>query len=431
MEPIESRNDPSRPLFSRGFFSLLATQFLGAANDNILKQVLIFMVSTGGLWNNPLGRQGLGTQGGQALIGLCLTIPFIFLSGLAGQVADRFSKRTVMLLVKVAELPICLIAAAGFYFQEMWLAIGAMVAMGAQSAFYGPAKFGVIPELVPDRHLSRANGLMNMFTNIAVILGSVAAGPISDTYWNKPTESGHGEVGIAWIPGIALLCVAIFGLCTSTIMPRLIPAQPKLRFRANPFATYWQSLREMSEGPLLTVALAWATFYMVSMIALMIVSEYKDMLGISYQQNAYILGVLGIAVAIGSVICGVASGDHIEPRFIPFGAGGMTFFLFLLGTVLPEYYSVCVLVAGVGFSAGFYIVPLQALLQHLSPNDERGRFLATANALSFVFVSLGSIVFWIASSQLGMAPNRIYLIAAGIAGIGSAIGIIRLRQILR
>lgn len=414
---------PRGRLLNRAFASLLVTQFLGAGNDNILKQVLVFMVATDGLWGHPFGRQGLG-NGGQSIVGLCLTLPFIFLSGFAGQIADRYSKRTVMLGVKLMEIPICLVAALGFYWGELWLAVAGMVLMGVHSSFFGPAKFGVVPELVAPHDLSRANGLLNMLTNVAIIVGSLVAGPIADQYY----DAKLGAITAPWIPGLAMLVTAVCGIVAILAMPRLSVAQPNLRFCWNPFATYVTAIVEMSKGPLLTATLAWSTFYMISMIAFMILPEYKGILEISYQAMSYLFGILGISVAASSLVCGFVSGDHIRPQLIPLGAAGMTVSLLLLGILTPEYYSVCILVAGVGLSAGFYVVPLQALLQYLSPADERGRFMATANALSFSFVSAGAVVYWIASHF--MSPNRVHLIAGGIALIGTLIGFLRLRTLL-
>ena len=119
-------------LFKRGFLSLIAAQFFGAMNDNMLKGVLTFMVIDGA-WAGQLGA------GGQGIVGVCFTVPFILLSGFAGQIADRHSKRTVTWWVKAAEIPIAIIAAVGFYTQNLWITLLAMVALTCQSSFFGPA----------------------------------------------------------------------------------------------------------------------------------------------------------------------------------------------------------------------------------------------------------------------------------------------------
>jgi len=411
-------------LFRRGFVALLITQFFGAANDNILKQVLTFMVATG-LWASALG------EGGQAYVALCLTLPFILFSGFAGQVADRYSKRTVMVGVKFAELPIALLAGAGLWMQNLWITLAAFLLLAIQSTFFGPAKYGVIPELVESGDLSRANGVINMLTNIAIIFGVTAAGPVTDLYFPKPDRvTGETAAAVLWAPGALLLGLAVLGWAAVWLLPRLKPAAPQLRYRLNPLATYGPALKAMARGPLIIIALAWAFFYMIGMMALLILPEYESILGITYRENGYLLGLLGVAIGIGSLLAGWISGRHIKPGLIPIGAVGMTVSFFLLGIVPPRFWSVGALLFLTGGFAGFYIVPLQALLQRLSPEAERGRFLGTANALSFCFSSLGAVVYWLADRG-GLEPNRIFLVCAVLAAVGTGGALLRLSGYIR
>jgi MFS family permease len=440
---------------TRGFVSLLGVSFFGAANDNILKQVLTFMVATG-IWAGSLG------EGSQGIVGLCLTVPFILLSGYGGQLSDKFSKRTVILWVKIAEVPIAITACVGLAFGNLWLSLGGLLLLAIQSSFYGPAKFGVIPDLVDDQRLSQANGLINMLTNIAVILGSLAAGPLSDLYapakpvppttlvramehpigdvvpQDLPVDADLAAAAVApaekssgnkWVPGIALVTVALLGLlCVSTFPPQGA-RDPQLKFNYNPFYTYVQTFREL-DTPLMTVMFSWSGFYMIGMMALLIIPEYQVILGIDYTQTSYLVGTLGVAVAIGSVTAGLLSGKQIRPYFIPFGAIGMTVCFALMGTLTPSYLLVTSLIFLTGFFAGFYIIPLQSLLQLLSPEDERGRFFGTANALSFVFSTLGSLLYWALTGALGIPANRVPLACALIAMIGTVIGMIQLNRIM-
>jgi MFS family permease len=411
-------------LFRRGFLSLIVTQFFGAANDNILKQVLIYMVTTG-VWSGMLGR------GGQAYVALCLTVPFIVLSGYAGQFADRRSKRTVALLVKVVEVPIAIVAFVGLYLQILWITIAALLLLAIQSTFFGPAKYGMIPELVEEGDLSRANGLLNMMTNIAIIVGTLAAGPLSDAYFPRAQAGIPPDQAMLWLPGTALILVALAGLAASLFLPRLKAMDPALRYNPNPFSIYIVALREMARTPLLMVALAWGFFYMIGMTAILILPEYESVLNISFTKTSYLIGVLGVAIGVGSVLAGWISGHHIQPRLIPVGAVGMTVFFVLLGAVPPEFWSVAAMLLGAGIFAGFYIVPLQALLQKLSPGDERGRFLGTANALSFVFSTVGALIYWAAVNVLALPPNRVFVAVAVLSALGTGYMVWRLRGKLR
>ena len=168
----DSTVNPIEPK-KRGLSALLVAQFMGAANDNILKTLLSFAVVRG-MWGGELG------EGGQGLVALCLFVPFILFSGWAGPLADRLSKRTVAIWMKVVELPLALTAGVGFITNNLWLTITAMVLLATQSTFFSPAKYGMIPEIVREDRVSRANGILNMTTNIAVITGMLVAGIVSD-----------------------------------------------------------------------------------------------------------------------------------------------------------------------------------------------------------------------------------------------------------
>lgn len=411
-------------LRGRGFVSLLFIQAMGAVNDNILKQFLTFMVATGGVW----AAGGLG-EGGQSVVALCLAVPFIVLSGFAGQYADRYSKQRVIFWVKVAEVPIAFLAFAGTLLGNLWVTLFALVLLSVQSVFFGPAKYGVIPELVDEDDLSRANGLINMLTNIAIIAGSFAAGPLSDLYW--PTEESIVKVPepVLWAPGAALVLVALLGLAGTRFMPSLEPANPQLPIRMDLFSSHRQTFKDISR-PLLTVMFSWSGFYLIAALALLILPEYKNILEISYLKASLLVAMLGVSIGIGSGMVGLVSGKHIRPTFIPVGAIGMGACFTLLGLLTPTFFNVALLIFCIGFFAGFYIVPLQALLQYLSPEDERGRFFGTANALSFCFISLASGLYWVLVNRLQMPPNRVHLVCAGLAIVGTAIGIVQMRRVM-
>ncbi len=422
-QPRKARN--GRKLLGRGFSSLLLTQSLGAANDNILKQVLIFMV-TEGLWKNALGT------GGQSFIALCLTLPFVLLSGYAGQLNDRISKQRVAVWMKIAEIPIVAVAGIGLWMGELYITLFAFIAMSIQSTVFSPAKYGMIPELVKSTELSRANGMINMLTNIAIIVGTMIAGPVSDRYY--PTKIGAGGVKpppVLWLPFAVLVAFAIAGVVAVLFLPKLKSQNEKLKFEINPFATYWHSIREMSRGPILLVAVSWSYFYLIGMMSILLVPEYKGLLNITYTEASYLLGVLAVSIGVGSALAGLLSGDHIEPRLVPAGAVGLTLFLLLLGVVPPNKSNVAFFLGGAGISAGLYLVPLQALLQELSPDAARGRYLGAANAMSSIFMSVGAGVVWLARRPLHLEANRAFLVCAGFSAISAVVMFWRLRVMTR
>jgi len=236
-----------------------------------------------------------------------------------------------------------------------------------------------------------------------------------------------------------MLALAAAGLFAVLFLVRLEPGDKNLKYNLNPFAIYISAIREMSKSPLLMVMLAWGYFYLLAGLALLIIPEYTIVLKIDRAEASVLLGVLGAAIGLGSVTAGLISGHRIEPRLIPIGALGLTVFFILLGTVPPSLpalepkirvvvSSVSGFIFGAGFFAGFYIIPLQAMLQKLSPDSERGRFLGTANAISFAFLAIGSLLFWIIKPLFIDNPQRIFLVSAALMLVGAAFFFVKLRH---
>ena len=380
-----------------------------------------------GAWAGTLG------DGGQGIVGICFTIPFILLSGFAGQIADRFSKRTVTMWVKLIEIPIAIVAGIGFWTGNLYLTLAALIALTCQSSFFGPAKYGMIPELVEDSDLSRANGTINMMTNIAVIVGTLLSGFVSDQY--SPQDESTGTL---WMPLAVLTLISIAGLIAAYFLTPLEPGDRNLRFDLNPFTTYFDAIIEMRKSHLFMVMMAWGYFYLLAGIALFIVPEYTVVLNIDRTEASVLMGILGIAIGIGSAVAGIISGDQIRPKLIPIGAAGLIVFFALLGLVPPSlsgeqtmtrvaFSNVSFFIFGAGFFAGFYIIPLQALLQKLSPDDERGRFLGTANAVSFAFLTVAALLYWWIRPWFGDKPQNIFWLSSLLMAIGAAFFLWQLR----
>ena len=188
----------------------------------------------------------------------------------------------------------------------------------------------------------------------------------------------------------------------------------------------------MSKTRLLLVMLAWGYFYLLAGIALFILPEYTLVLGIDRASASVLMGVLGVSVGVGCAVAGAISGDAIRPKLVPWGAAGLTVFFALLGVVPPSLgfgdgmaavatSNVAGLVTGAGLAAGFYIVPLQALLQKLSPDDQRGRYLGTANAVSFAFMTLAAGLYFVIRPIFGNHPERIFVLCAALMAAGAGV----------
>ena len=187
----------------------------------------------------------------------------------------------------------------------------------------------------------------------------------------------------------------------------------------------------MAGSSLLLVVAAWAFFYLIGSMALLILPTYSTVLGIDFTQTGYLLGLMAISIGVGSAAAGLISGHHIEPRLVPVGAIGMTIFFLLLGTLTPTYTTTAIFIGGAGAFAGLFVIPLQALIQKLAPSDERGRFIGTANGISFTAIGLGSVVYILAERLLGLQPTesyRLFLVVGVLAAIGSGAILILLRR---
>ncbi|MBS0203339.1 MAG: MFS transporter [Planctomycetes bacterium] len=400
---------PPRVNSQLGLLSLNVTQFCGAANDNILKQVVVFGVAAGGIWAEQLG------EGAQAIGSLCLAVPFVLFSGFAGQFSDRYSKRDVCVLVKLWEVVIALLALAGLWLVNLWLVLGSLILIATQSAFFGPAKYGILPEILEHRMLSRANGTINMFTYIAVILGCAIGGPLYDAYAPDPAKFPNAEP-VLWLPGLVVLIVGIIGTAAAFGIPRLTARNPGLKIRVQLFRPYLETWREIAGTPLVHVLAAWSYFYfIVGGVAMLILPDYKELLQVSATQAALLMAILGIAIGVGDFAAGRISGHAVRPGLIPIGAIGTTAMYFVLGIIPLNFALVATCLAITGFLAGFYMVPLQTMTQTLSTEEQRGRVLGLWSCLSFVSIILGNVLFLVIK-RTGMESHRVFLVC-GVLGL--------------
>ena len=405
---LNQRNSPSE---KRGLSALLAAQFLGAANDNILKTLLSFAV-VGGIWKGDLG------EGGQGLVALCLFVPFILFSGWAGPLADRMSKRTIAVWMKIAELPLAVTAGIGFIVGDLWITVTAMVLLATQSTFFSPAKYGMIPEIVREDRVSRANGILNMTTNIAVIVGMIVAGMVSDGLAHGENNANGLQSTTSWnmwLPGLVLLSVAVLGIIAIIWLPKLKPADETAQFELNPFKTYVATVAWAWGSPVVTGAIAWSVFYLVATLALLVVTELGEVLDVSDAKVSYLLATIGVAVGIGSLIAGFISRSGIRIGVSRVGAIAMVITLIAAGVTTPTYIWMAVCMFCLGLSAGLYAVPLQSLMQVLPEPDHRGRVLATSNAMSFLLMAAGSFGYWWLRPLFGDQPQRIFVICGFIS----------------
>ncbi|MCG8585517.1 MAG: MFS transporter [Pirellulales bacterium] len=428
--PDSSDKHAGKGLLSPGFLGLLLTQFLGAANDNMFRWLVVPIGKDllSDVYNDPIEASAIALS-----IGLAgFVLPYLLLAAPAGYLADRFSKRKVIVGCKIAEVVVMLLGIAAIASGSAVALFAVVAMMGAQSALFGPAKMGSIPELVRTDRISAANGVMGLVTVAAIVVGTIAGNFLFGLAWSPGDLVGDTLVdgvssGGTWEPGAgltslttaatALLGVALAGLAASLLIPKLQAADTSRTF---PWNLAKQTLCDLkvlgSNLPLLRTALGIAFFWSLAALAqinvdAMIVGQFK----LDQEAVGPYLAVLALSVGVGSVMAGIWSAGHVELGMVPLGALGIALSAMFLSTV---DYSGGVLVFWLfmlGFSSGLFDVPLEAFLQHRSPPKARGSVLAASNFITFAGMLIISGVFYVMKGMLELSPSTIFF----LAGVGT------------
>ncbi|MFO1489004.1 MAG: acyl-[ACP]--phospholipid O-acyltransferase [Verrucomicrobiota bacterium] len=387
----------------RGFWALFWTQFQGAFSDNALKWLAIFLIA--GLNLSDARRDQL-----VGIVGALFALPFIVFSMAGGFLADRYSKRQVTFGVKVFEIGVMVLATISLALNQVYFTIGCVFLMGVHSAIFGPAKYGLLPELLPEKRLSWGNGVLELGTFLAIITGTVAGGWLCNRFAGQQHWSG-----------ILLVVLAAVGLFTSFGITRVPPANPAKQFEWNFVAELWRQVKIIRQDRVLWLATVGNTYFFAlgALIQFLIVIYAKDVLGISDpEKTSYLQAAIAIGIGLGSYLAGHLSGGKIEYGIIPLGSVGMTIMAALLARTGLSFTHVAVDLALLGFFGGFFIVPISALLQHRPDQDNKGGVLAAANLLSFVGIFAASGVFYLATS-IRLSPPTIFALTAFVTLAGT------------
>ncbi len=379
----------------RGFWALIVTQFQGAFSDNALKQVVIFLGV--GLGLSQAARDKLVSEA-TAL----LTLPFIVFSMGAGWLANRFTKRSVTISVKVFEIGVMLLATFALATKNLPLALGCVFLMGIHSAVFGPSKYGTLPELLPEKQLSWGNGILELGTFMAIITGTLVGGELAQQFANAPIWSG-----------VSLVALAAFGLCVSFGMKRIPPADATKKFRVNFLADLGAQWRVIRSDRALKMAVIGNTYFWFLAVLLTqnIFIHGLDVLHADPRHISYLQAALAIGIGIGSFAAGYLSGGKIEYGLIPLGSIGITATALSLGRTGLGFGVVAVHLCLLGFSAGFFAVPINALMQHRPRKEDKAGVLAAQNLLSSGAAFLAAGVFYLLQRGWPRTPHGIYLIS--------------------
>jgi acyl-[acyl-carrier-protein]-phospholipid O-acyltransferase/long-chain-fatty-acid--[acyl-carrier-protein] ligase len=378
------------------FWGMAVTQFLGAFNDNVFKQ-LILLLATPTLLEL---KQGTGDDL-QSEAQYVFAGAFLLFSGFAGFLSDRFSKRPVIILSKVAEIVVMSLGMIGFWYYDKIGVSGmffVLFLMGTQSAFFGPAKYGILPETLRPADLPRGNGIFLMLTFLAIIFGVATAGGLLYLL-------GSDQV---WMASLVCIAIAVVGTGTSLLTRRVPPAQPGLEHKWSSWAIPRDTLQMIrNDRQLLWAIVVVAIFWMVGGIALQTVNALgKSQLGLDELRTSVLAASIGVGTAIGCILGGYLSHDRVNPRLVAIGAFGLVATLAAMALpggphrhLLGFAGSIPVLVA-MGVFTGMFIVPVQVMLQSRPPREEKGRMIATMNQCSWIGIILGAVLYKICLAVL-------------------------------
>src|SRR5579885_1096927 len=346
-----------------GFASLIITQFQVAFSDNALRFLVTFMGLA--LWASR--RTSV-----VPLVGALFSAPFLLFSMAGGYLADRFSKRTVTICIKFFELAVMLAALVAIVQQNVTLGLACVFLMGTHSAFFGPSKYGLLPELLPEERLSWGNGILEMGTFMAIILGSQTGAWMYAAF----------RVQRIW-PGVIFAGLALAGLIFSLGISRVPAADPGKLFRANFLGDLFRQVQLIRRDRVLWLAAIGNVYFsfLGMLVQQNIVLYGTDTLAVNEIRTGYLMAALALGIGIGSVAAGYLSGGKIEYGLIPLGAMGMTVLSFALGRNTASYWTGFAELAFLGFWGGFFIVPISAILQHRPEKGRKGAVLAAAHLL--------------------------------------------------
>ncbi|GAB2606868.1 MFS transporter [Ramlibacter solisilvae] len=381
-------------LRQRRFGPFFWTQFSGAANDNLFKFAFTVMVTyqLQVSWMPP-AMAGL-------VIGALFILPFLLFSATSGQLTDKFDKTVMIRLVKNLEIGIMALAAFGFWAANVPVLLACTFLMGVHSTLFGPVKFALLPQVLDERELTGGNGMVEMGTFVAILLGNVAGGLLVAI-----PETGRRDVAVA------CLLLALAGRAVAQFIPSAPATDPGLKINWNPVSETWRNLK-LAHGNAVVfrslLGISWMWFFGAVFLS-QFPSFAKEVLHGSEQVASLLLVVFSIGIGIGSLLCEMLSRRHVEIGLVPLGAIGMSVFaidLYFASRGLPPsveltlaqflaapaHWRAMADLALLSLFAGLYSVPMYALIQLRSQPTHRARIIAANNILNALFMIASSLI---------------------------------------
>jgi len=381
-------------LRQRRFAPFFWTQFAGAANDNLFKFALTVMVTY------QLSISWLSAEVAGLVISALFILPFLLFSATSGQLTDKVDKAVMIRQVKNLEIAIMALAAWAFFVAQVPVLLACVFLMGLHSTLFGPVKYAYLPQVLDERELTGGNGMVEMGTYVAILLGSVAGGLLVAV----------PRVGHAWVAA-SCVALAVAGRVAAQFIPRALATDPGLKIHWNPVSETWRNLR-LAHGQIAVfrsiLGISWMWFF-----GAIFLSNFpafaKEVLHGNEQVASLLLVVFSVGVGIGSLLCEKLSGRHVEIGLVPLGAIGMSAFaidLYFASRALPPHaghalagflaqpahWRVMADLTLLSLCAGLYSVPMYALIQLRSAPTHRARIIAANNILNALFMIASAVL---------------------------------------
>ena len=402
-----------RLLRLRRFAPFFATQALGAFNDNAFRQAMIVLVA----FHLGLGDAEVGFYSNIAPA--LFILPFFLFSASAGQLAEKYEKTRLIRYVKLFEIAAMALAAYGFHAKNVPLLLGVLFLMGLHSTMFGPIKYAILPQALKREELVGGNGLVEMGTSLAILFGMIAGGSLM-------ALEGHGPTAASML----VIATAVIGWLACRAIPPAPATAPELRFNWNPFTETWRVLGFVVRDRTVfnsVLGISWFWFF-GGVFTAQLPNYTKLFLGGDESVAILVLALFSVGVGIGSLLCERLSGHKVEIGLVPLGSIGLSVFgidLYFAQSGLatasgidawgflaaPGHWRIVFDMTLLGVFAGFYIVPLFALVQNRTPSHELSRVIAGNNIINALFMVVAA-GFGLGLGALGLSIPQIFLATA-------------------
>ena len=401
-------------LKQRRFLPYFIVQALGAFNDNVYRQAIIGLLAYMAVGS---GEMGLYANLAPAIF----ILPYFLFSASAGQIAEKLEKQKLIVITTTMEICIMSLAAVGFLLQNMPVLLVALFGTGLQSTLFGPVKYSILPSVLKPEELTGGNGLVEMGTSVAILLGMICGGMIFQV------AGANGP----YVAAIAVIALAVAGNTVARRIPRVDAGDPTLKVDwniARESWRIWQLTRRQLAVRNAVLGVSWFWFVGTILTAQLPVYAQANLGG---TQNLYIfaLALFSLGVGIGSMSCEKLSGRTVEIGLVPLGAFGVSAFLLDLyfarpGQALaaglsvrefveaPGSWRIMLDLAGIGLFTGFFVVPLFALIQSRTPRSELARVISGMNIQNAMFIVLAAGIGIAVQRLLGWTIPQLFLALA-------------------